>query len=1006
MLWLEHWWDQAVSIPKPKFRVDEPVIHLPDQRDVTIRERLPHPNGWSYRVILNAARHTIAEDLLAPIGNSTDPEDWVAELPSSAPEFCATVTKRKLTARLTDTLFSYGASRTIFRPYQFKPVLRYLDSAVPGLLVADEVGLGKTISAGLYWTELAARGNAERVLVVCPSALVGKWQNEMSTRFNFELKELTGESLKELVADAREGKMRSSFAYVGSLERLRVFGGLADLTDAGFAVDLAIVDEAHQMRNVGTASNTLGTFLSMWAAQLLFLSATPLALGDRDLFNLMHLLAPADVETQADLDLRLAHHSHWSRLSKSLLDETVSNADRLTWLRQLGRTGIGQARRELAPFTELKNLFQTPSLRGSDVPRARNALAQLHGLQDLISRTRKAEVEEAKPVREAKRIDVGWTDDERDFYEGFQEWVTAVCRREGKPVGFAMQMPLRQAGSCLQALVQRLGRDFHQDEDATLTAGSRTRTMLDDEAPPPQLAALGRRLIGTDTKFAVFLPELRKLINAGKQVLLFTFSRGTLSYLESRLRAEFQPAVLHGGVRKEDRDTVMRDFRAGQHRLVLATRVASEGLDFEFCSVIVNYDLPWNPMEVEQRIGRIDRIGQTEEKIQIWNFHTPGTIESRIVERLLDRIGIFEHAVGELEPIIGEHFDTAIKAALDFTLNRQQREAEIRRAEAALEQNAIEQAKLAANASRLQAEEWFSLDDVQRRIDRGRFVGPMELAALVAQWVSDERGAARVDTTARTMTIRFSTQLQNAIVAWRRQAGVSGAEVSRVERAGRDLEEFTVVLDAETARQRGGSLLNVNHPLVQAALSAPRHRDRRFAALRLADASARPGRYLVLMAVATWAGLRPTAEFWTEALDLTTHRGVDDSVSSAFFTALAQNTITDGTLREADLAASIPKLERRMERRRQSEDQERRRENESFVLERQLRAKATLDRKTHDLEQRIVKGGGAMRAAFQGQIRRAEYRYSDEMQRIEESKSCGLGLEHVAAFVLEVVNHG
>lgn len=167
-----------------------------------------------------------------------------------------------------------------------------------------------------------------------------------------------------------------------------------------------------------------------------------------------------------------------------------------------------------------------------------------------------------------------------------------------------------------------------------------------------------------------------------------------------------------------------------------------------------------------------------------------------------------------------------------------------------------------------------------------------------------------------------------------------------------------------------------------------------------------PGRYLVLLAVASWAGLRPTAEFWTEALDLTTHRWVDDSVSSAFFTALAQNTIVDGARPDDDLASLVPKLERRMERRRQSEDQDRRRENESFVLERQLRARATLDRKRHDLEQRIIKGGGAMRAAFEGQIRRAEYRFNDEMQRIEESKSCGLGLEHVAAFVLEVDSRG
>jgi len=319
-----------------------------------------------------------------------------------------------------------------------------------------------------------------------------------------------------------------------------------------------------------------------------------------------------------------------------------------------------------------------------------------------------------------------------------------------------------------------------------------------------------------------------------------------------------------------------------------------------------------------------------------------------------------------------------------------------------LEQNALEQAQVAANASRMQAEEWFSLDDVQRRIDRGRFVGSMELASLVAQWVSDERGKALIDRDAHTMTVTFSQQLQNAMVAWRRQSGAGGPEVNRIEKAGRDLENYTVVLDAESARQRGGSLLNVNHPLVQAALGAPKHRDRRFACLRMTHPTLRTGRYLVVLAVASWQGLRPTAEFWTEGVDLATHRPIDDSIGSGFLTALSQDGLTDAVRPADDLQQLVPKIEQRLEKHRQRVEQERRRENESFILERQLRARATLDRKRHDMEQRIFKGGGAMRSAFQGQINRAEYKYNDEMQRIEESQLCGLGLESVAALVLEV----
>ena len=116
-----------------------------------------------------------------------------------------------------------------------------------------------------------------------------------------------------------------------------------------------------------------------------------------------------------------------------------------------------------------------------------------------------------------------------------------------------------------------------------------------------------------------------------------------------------------------------RDFRSGAFEILLASRVASEGLDFEFCAAVVNYDLPWNPMEVEQRIGRIDRIGQVEKKIGVLNFHTPGTIETDIIERVMERIGIFEHGIGELEPIFDAQWKGVESLLSDFALDPEQR---------------------------------------------------------------------------------------------------------------------------------------------------------------------------------------------------------------------------------------------------------------------------------------------------------------------------------------------
>ncbi|MET0114667.1 MAG: C-terminal helicase domain-containing protein, partial [Limnospira maxima] len=114
-----------------------------------------------------------------------------------------------------------------------------------------------------------------------------------------------------------------------------------------------------------------------------------------------------------------------------------------------------------------------------------------------------------------------------------------------------------------------------------------------------------------------------------RPALLFTWSKKTLRYLQAAYGRKYRIAVLNGDVPRQDRGKIMRDFRAGGYDFLFANRVASEGLDFEFCSAVINYDLPWNPMEVEQRIGRIDRIGQKSEKILIRNFYNDEAIDSR-----------------------------------------------------------------------------------------------------------------------------------------------------------------------------------------------------------------------------------------------------------------------------------------------------------------------------------------------------------------------------------------
>ena len=202
-------------------------------------------------------------------------------------------------------MFSFRATRTTFRPYQFKPVIKLLQTGKARLLIADEVGLGKTIEAGLIWTELEARREADRVLVVCPAGLVGKWIEEMQDRFEFELIELDINGLRNFLTRHRQNQLPGRRAYVCSLERLRTWGGLDEMDEFPPEFDLIIVDEAHSMRNQDTKSYALGTRLADWADSLVFLTATPINLRQEDLLNLLELLAPEDFGDIRDLELRL-----------------------------------------------------------------------------------------------------------------------------------------------------------------------------------------------------------------------------------------------------------------------------------------------------------------------------------------------------------------------------------------------------------------------------------------------------------------------------------------------------------------------------------------------------------------------------------------------------------------------------------------------------------------------------------------------------------------------------
>ncbi|WP_165757231.1 DEAD/DEAH box helicase [Mycolicibacter algericus] len=297
--WAEHLWLGAQLVPAPRFEVNEAAVTHPGDADVVIRDRVFHggPSGqWSYTVIVEGRQQNVIESSLKARPELDDPRNWVTREPTPARRFGATLTRAKLQSKFANTLFSFRATRTTFRPYQFKPVLKLLQTGKARILIADEVGLGKTIEAGLIWTELEARREADRVLIVCPAGLVGKWKEEMDDRFEFDVVELDSKTLQTFLERHRQNRLPRRQAYICSIERLRSWAGIEELDDLPPEFDLIIVDEAHSMRNQDTKSYALGTRLSDWADNLVFLTATPINLRQEDLLNLLELLAPGDYE--------------------------------------------------------------------------------------------------------------------------------------------------------------------------------------------------------------------------------------------------------------------------------------------------------------------------------------------------------------------------------------------------------------------------------------------------------------------------------------------------------------------------------------------------------------------------------------------------------------------------------------------------------------------------------------------------------------------------------------
>lgn len=1000
-----------------QFSVDDLVRPRGQQVFGRVTRVAPRSHGYDIYVMVDGTEKQFSEHALELAdGNPADPSFWIKEKPATAEEIAFTLTWTKLRHPLTDTLYSFASSKTVFRPYQFVPVLKLLSSSSGRLLIADEVGLGKTIEAGLIWSELEQRDRLDRVLVVTPASLTLKWQSEMRRRFDRELQLLRPADLAEFALGLEQGR-DPRLQGVISIQALRGAGEVLErLGELGPHLDLVIVDEAHSMRNRGTSTHLLGQMLSDWADVLIFLSATPLNLGRDDLFNLMNLLAEDEFADRHIFGAQLEPNRVLNQVARSLVEERDRSPHHLLGpLDTIDHMELGSAVTQRPDYTALRDLLDRGTPLGpAESAAAKRLLAELNTLSSVFTRTRKVDVPDTKAVRQAEQVDVAWTDAEYGFYLAVQRAYVQRAARSGVPPGFAMQMPLRQAASCIpamQALIREKNPELlaevdDVDDGADESADESTNWPLEQLDATSDLA----RPLERDSKFEALRERLIEArANGMGQVMVFSFFRRTLTYLAERLGTDFSVRVMTGATAMAERQIVMEDFRAGKFEILLLSQVGSEGLDFEFCNVLVNYDLPWNPMQVEQRIGRLDRFGQQHEKIFIFNMHVPGTIETDIFQRLYDRIGVFKESIGELEPILRDDFRKLTGRLLDPRLSPEERARRTHEVGVALEGHKQDVQRLSESHGLLSTIDQLKIDGLtEGGPSEGRFIGQSEVRRLLDRLLNRLGGKLSQPGVDGICKLVGSTALAHRL----RAGGIPGRgsmyAQGKLAAMLRDGDSVPVTFDTDVASKHNVELLSSRHPLVALAMNefgAEALSLKRFGAVRVPGIP--PGaRYVARVDLAESSGLRPRVELWVTAVDQSSGTP-SEQVGMRLLTALAGGELEDlkvdgvtappHALRAAELLVS--------DRRRSTEDL-RARENVALVDARIASKRRSIELKIHRAELlrgEAIRGGKASRIIrlHEGRARNLRSEMASVVDDLSPRKELSLALTQVALLVVE-----
>ena len=605
-------------------------------------------------------------------------------------------------------------------------------------LIADEVGLGKTIEAGLVIRQLLLSGRVRRCLILAPQSVLRQWQEELYEKFLLDIPRYDAGRFVGRFGEVREPTTVNPFdsepVLLASSQLVKRHKRQKDVLSA-LPWDLVVVDEAHHARRKDFLTqrdrpNRLLELLRDLQKQtqgMLLLTATPMQLNPVELWDLLSLLGlggrwGADEHNFQRFfsELRKPFEEvDWDFVFAMVRDERQSGGDEDPLLAAMARQRIGPV-----TWEQVRALVssRTPSADARRLPADARAVvyeyAKRHTpLRRLMLRNtrallreygRRGLIRETIPRRDPQPIWIEMTPEEQSLYERVEEYIAEFYARyenERRGLGFVMTVYRRRLTSSFAAIERSLERrlaflrgqvedpgftddDLEQDElerDISDELAEKLRQGYQEEIHYVEDFLDRVRRLSGDSKAGRLMTMLQEIFSERETVAIFTQYTDTMDALREVLRPVYgsQVACYSGRGGEEWRDgawvattkeEIKNAFREGERvKILLCTEAASEGLNLQTCGVLINYDMPWNPMRVEQRIGRVDRIGQRYPVVWVRNFFYEETIEAQVYQRLSDRIDWFTDVVGDLQPILGQVSRSIERLAMLQPSEREQR---------------------------------------------------------------------------------------------------------------------------------------------------------------------------------------------------------------------------------------------------------------------------------------------------------------------------------------------